>query len=547
MTIDTLIIGSGVVAAAISQRLLSARPDMSILILEAGQKVKLQDQRLWQDFVVNGLSYSKLPYAKYNDLPFPDRDQQGENVNIGSTVVPLSGSRVITYGGSTIHWGGWSFRLKREDFRMKTNTDTGIDWPFDYDVLEPYYCQAEDYIGVAGDSADEHPSSSHPYPFPVYPYTYEDQPVKAALTALNWSFSHVPIARHGIKNTTALQAPCKTTGTCKYCPFGARYAAPNFLDDMLQWGDYPNLEVRIDAVVDVINVDAKDHVTGVTYRDQSTGEDVTVEARRVIVAAGAIESPKLLLRSRSSFWPQGIGNDHDLVGRYFVTHPYFIFSATIDKNSRNGQAEMDFPTLCSRHFDSPEEQAKGKFILVNPPSSPTPLVNQKTMNIIEMMQSGMTREEILAAMVGPAQVQIHGMLEIPSERHNRVMNLESCNRMGLLETVVDYSKSPDFKHRMSEITARVDELFKQLNATPRGNPYISWRADHSACTCRMATSPEEGVTDENLKVFGVKNLYVCSNAVFPNTGAINPTLTLTALSLRLGDHLIQDDSQGGRS
>ncbi|PPS29085.1 glucose-methanol-choline oxidoreductase [Pseudomonas amygdali pv. morsprunorum] len=537
MNTDVLIIGSGVAATAVANRLLQSDPNRAILIIEAGTRVKMQDQVLWDDFMVSGSSYSKLPYFKYNDLDYPERDAPGENLNVGATVVPLAGSRVMTYGGSTIHWGGWSFRLKPEDFKLKSNTGQGADWPIDYAELEPFYNQAECYIGVSGDSENQDPPRSAPYPFPAFPYTLEDQPAYRAMNSLGLSTANVPIARHGSTNTTSRHAPCKTTGTCKYCPFGARYAAPNFLDDMANWGNFPNFRVIDNCVVEDVIMSSRNRASGVTYIDKMTGQRSTVEASTVIVAGGAIESPKLLLRSHSEHWPNGVGNDHDLVGRYFVTHPYFVFSATVDNNPKRLLTEMDFPTLCSRYFDSPQEQAKGKFILINPPTSFTPLVNGKTMGVAQMMQNGMSREDIESAVKGSAQVQIHGMLEIPSDYTNRVKNLDTRNRIGLPETLVDYSQSQDFNARMQEIGVHVGRIFEGMDATVSAPPSISWRADHSACTCRMSDSEQEGVIDKDLKVFGVDNLYVCSNASFPNTGAINPTLTLTALALRLGEHL----------
>jgi choline dehydrogenase-like flavoprotein len=537
MNTDVLIIGSGVAASALANRLLQANPHRAILILEAGTKVKMQDQALWDDFMVSGGSYSKLPYYKYNDLNYPERDAPGENINVGATVVPLAGSRVMTYGGSTIHWGGWSFRLKAEDFKMKSNTGQGADWPIDYAELEPFYSQAECYIGVSGDSENQDPPRSAPYPFPAFPYTLEDQPAYRAMQALGIKTANVPIARHGITNTTSHHAPCKTTGTCKYCPFGARYAAPNFLNDMTNWGNFPNLSVMDNCVVEEVIMASRNRASGVACLNKMTGQRLTIEANTVIVAGGAIESPKLLLRSCSDHWPNGVGNDHDLVGRYFITHPYFVFTATINSNPERLQPEMDFPTMCSRDFDSPQEQAKGKFILINPPSSFTPLVNGKTLSIAQMMQNGMLPQDIENAVTGPAQVQIHGMVEIPSEYKNRVMNLDTRNRMGLQETIVDYSQSEEFNTRMQEIGAHVGRIFEEMGATLAGPPSVSWRADHSACTCRMSENEQEGVIDKNLKLFGVDNLYVCSNAAFPTTGAINPTLTLTALALRLGEHL----------
>jgi choline dehydrogenase-like flavoprotein len=363
------------------------------------------------------------------------------------------------------------------------------------------------------------------------------------MVSCGWKAENVPIARHGITDTASRHAPCKTTGTCKYCPFGARYAAPNFLNDMLNWGNYPNLRVMDQCSVEEVLMVDRATARGVRCRDLRSGAEYSIGARTVVIAGGAIESPKLLLRSANDHWPQGVGNDRDLVGRYFVTHPYFIFSGTIPSNPQRLQTEMDFPTLCTRQFDSAEEQAKGKFILVVPPSATQSLVNGSAMTIAQMMQAGMGPAEIDAAVVGPAQVQIHGMLEIPSEYGNRVTNLDKRNRIGLWQTTVKYSKSRDFDQRMTEIGQTVHQLFAAMGATLSGPPSISWRADHAACTCRMAERPEDGVVDRDLKVFGVNNLYVCSNAVFPNTGAINPTLTLTALALRLGQHLNQTTAQ----
>jgi choline dehydrogenase-like flavoprotein len=528
MKVKTLIIGSGVAATALANRLLAHDRNADILLLEAGQKVKMKDSVIWHDYVVSG----RLPYTQYYDLPYPDRDRAGENVNAGRTTIPLEGARAFTYGGSTIHWGGWCFRLKPEDFALNRNAGYSLDWPFAYDELEPWYCAAEHYIGVSGDSQDATVPRSQGYPFPAFPYTLEDEPVASAMDTLGIGYSHLPIARHGITDTVSRHAPCQTTGTCKYCPFGARYSANNFLDDMLLWGDYPNFRVRLHSVVEQIVVSAKGRAAGAIVRDAQTGERLTIEADTVIVAAGTIESSKLLLRSTSTFWPNGIGNDHDLVGRNIVTHPYFIFTASLPANPLRLQAEMNFPTLVSRHFDSPTEQAKGKFILVNPPDG-------SSVNLLTQMQAGVQGADLDRYVTGPTHVQLHGMLEVFSEAGNRVANSHKTNRMGLPETFVDYSQAPSFTQRIHEIQSHVERVFETMGATLTGAPSISWRADHAACTCRMSDSPDQGVTDLNLRVHGMENLYVCSSAVFPNTGAVNPTLTLTALALRLGEHLGQ--------
>lgn len=526
MNVETLIIGSGVAAAAISQRLLESDPGASILLLEAGERVKTKDFGIWEHYLVTG----RLPYDGNRDLDYPQRDSPGENSSIGKTAMPLLGARLFNYGGSTMHWGGWSFRLKPEDFHLRTNTGQGGDWPFGYDVLEPYYGQAEHYLAVSGNSSDQTVPRSTDYPFPAFPFTLQDQPLARACETLGISYSNLPIARRGVSEAPTRHAPCHTTGTCKYCPFGARYVASNYIDDIRTWNDYRNFDIRLGAVVEDVVMSQKDTAVAVNYVDRRSGDTVRIEAERIIVAAGTIESAKLLLRSTSVQWTNGVGNGGDQVGRNLITHPYFVYTGMRPDNPLKLQPELDFPTFTSRHFDSEEEQAAGKFMLVNPPDTVPVALAAK-------MQAGFNRAELDSHVNGPLPVQVHGMVEVFGRHDNRVSNLARRNHIGLLETAVDYSADPGFQARMSEIKGTVQKIYQAMGASLADDASVSWRADHAASTCRMSDDPNDGVVDAGLRVHGTTNLYVCSNAVFPAIGAINPTLTLTALALRLADDL----------
>jgi choline dehydrogenase-like flavoprotein len=526
MKVDTLIVGTGVAATALTLRLLEKDPEKSILLLEAGTRLKTKDFGVWTNYVVT----NKLPYDPTYDLDYPERDVPGENMSIGGTEMPLQAGRAFVYGGSTMVWGGWSFRLKPEDFYLKTNTGEGLDWAFDYDALEPYYCQAEDHLAVSGDSNDKTVPRTKPYPFPQFPFTLEDQPIAQAMEKLGVAYSHLPIARRGISDIPSRHAPCQTTGNCKYCPFGARYVACNYMDDAREWNDYPNLQIRLGAVVMAIRMANKRRAAGLTYRDTATGEIVSVDAERIIVAAGTIESAKLLLRSKSSDWSAGLGNDSDMVGRHIITHPYFIFKGSIPLNPLGLQPEMDFPTLCSRHYDSPEEQAAGKFILINPPDT-------VGISLSTWMKNGETRDKMDRTITGAQELDVHSMMEVFGRFNNRVSNLPKLNRLGMPQTCVDFTQDPTFTRRVGELQAHVAKIVRAMGGSLTMKPTVSWRCDHAASTCRMSVDPAQGVVDGDLRIHGTDNVYVCSNAVFPNIGAINPTVTVTSLALRLGDHL----------
>ena len=527
MNAEIVIVGSGVAAAAVADRILKSKPSTSILILEAGGKVKMKEFSLYQNYVATG----GLPYNEYYDEAPPTRGCSGENRFTGNTAMSLQGSRLMMYGGSTVHWDGYSFRFKPEDFRLHSNTGQGIDWPLSYDDLEPYYCQAENFLGVSGDSNDPSVPRSQGYPFDAFPYSLEDTLAIQSFESLGLEYSHLPIARHGITDTTSPTAPCQTTGTCLYCPFGARYNAANTLDDMRTLNDYPNLSVMTNAVAEEVIMDSKSRARGVLFFDKNTGEKITVEAGTVIIASGTVESPKLLLRSVSSFWEHGVGNDHDLVGRNIITHPWITFETTLESNPLHLQPEMAFPTLVSRHYDSEEEQAEGKYILINPPSTPV-------INLAQAMQDGKTREEIDAMVSGQTTIQFNAMFEIFSQHDYRVTNLNRISHLGMVESQLNFNVTPLISNRMNQVEATVAGIFKEMGATGPVSTDASWGAHHATCTTRMSDSPELGVVDENLRVHDVENVYVCSNASFSTLSAVNPTLTLVALSLRLGDWLV---------
>jgi len=524
--VDTVIVGSGVVAAAISQHLLEKNPSASILILEAGDRIKTKDFALWDQYLIT----SKLPYEMCRDLDYPTRDAPGENASQGTTRIPLLGARLFVYGGSTLHWGGWSFRLKPEDFRLNSLAREAIDWPIDYDTLEPYYSKAECYLAVSGDSSDQTVPRKMPYPFRPFPFTLQDQPLIGALEQLKYTYGNLPIARRGVNGKPSRHAPCQTTGTCKYCPFGARYAAGDYIDDIREWNDYPNFDIKLGCVVESILTASKQRASGVVYTEKRTDQRITVETNTVIVAGGTIESAKLLMRSKTADWPLGIGNDTDLVGRHFITHPYFIFTGSIPANTLRLQPEMNFPTLVSRHFDSEAQQKKGKFVLVNPPDT-------VQVGLASKMQAGFSRSEIDTYLAGRLPLRVHGMVEVFGRPDNRIEGLQQRNHIGLPQTSVTYSADEDFEQRKREITAEVTKIYSAMGAELTDAPSFDWRADHAACTCRMSSDPSTGVVNANLQVHGMDNLFVCSNAVFPNLGAVNPTLTLTALALRLAAFL----------
>ena len=511
-----LIVGSGVAGCLVAEQLLAK--DMGpVTMLEAGPPIKMRDRRTWLDYVMSG----RLPYDHLSDTA-------SDYETTGDQPWRIEGGRLIVRGGSTLHWGGWCPRMKPEDFHLASNIGKGgLDWPFSYDDLEPFYGRAEHYLQVAGDSKNQNPPRKQPYLFQAPPYSLLDQDMMVALDRMKVGYEHMAIARNGtpINNFSA----CMTTGTCYYCPVGGRFTGDQPLTRLRALEKF---SMKTDAPVTELLTDGK-RITGAKYLNLKTGKSHKVEALTVIVCAGALETPKLLLASKNKHWPQGVGNTHDQVGRHLIANPYFYVRGAKETNPKQLQEEVYFPTLCSRHWDSPEEQRHGKFIL-NRGEAPD-------LKPGALMAQGKTRQDLDAMASGAHVVEIQSAMQTFSYKENRITLAEGTTRFGLRRSKIEMPVDVLGKKRRKTIHKHMSKVlegmgYKMLDGEAGAGVYPQ-RGDHAMSTCRMSKTPDQGVVDTNLKVHGTDNLYLVSNAVFPSGAAANPTLTLAALTFRFMDHL----------
>jgi choline dehydrogenase-like flavoprotein len=507
-----VIVGSGVVGSVVAESILSAGLG-TVTMLEAGPEIPMANAADWFNLVTG----SPAPYEKCYD-------QTGDYASVADTPQDkwqITGGRVLGRGGSTLHWGGWVPRFMPEDFQYHTNTGQGLDWPYGYIALEPYYCAAETFLGVSGDSSDQNPPRSQNYPYSAAPYPLMMQPIMTAMEALGMTYAHMPVSRYG-KGATD-RTPCRTTGTCKYCPISARYTGDQSLDSLSAQSDF---SLILNAPAKEITMSDRNTVSGVTYVDTTTGQSTTLEADYVFVCAGALETPKLLQNSTSTWWPSGVGNDHDLVGRYLMASPYFFAMGTIAQNPQKIQSELGFPTLSSRYYDTEEYQKKGgKFYFNTDYAHPN-------LKISDLMAHGQTTAQIQTAATGAMQFQIQGTMAAIPNYDNRVSSEAGTTRFGLPKTYID-TPVPLYDEAQSKVYLQaMENILEKIGCTGVSSGGYPQRGDHAMGTCRMAACADQGVVDENWKVFDMNNLYVMGNATFPSMGAANPTLTLVAATFK---------------
>lgn len=519
---EYVMIGSGVAAVTVARHLLASGASGSILILEAGPRVERADRRGWWNYVLT----ERKPYDYCYDV-------EGENETVGDIKWGYDGARIMGYGGSTGHWGAWCLRYKPEDFHLKSNTGEGGDWPIGYDDLHPYYEQAEHYLSVCGDPNESWNANrkDQPFPRPDFGQTEADGMMLEAFVKCGIEPGKMPMARF---------RKCMTTGTCKYCPVNARFTAHDVLDELVRDPRYQGkVTVRCLSPVTRLATDGKRRIGAVDYLDLATGDEKRVTADRFILAAGTYESAKLLMASQSSEHPAGVGNGRDLVGRFIVSHSFLRVRGTIPTNPNRWVQELDFPTLMSRSFDTPEQQEDGKIFLFKNRALPNT-------DIANLMIAGKTRDEIRAVLSGPMTFELQAFYEEKGQYANRLTALSGKNRFGLPLTRIEFLRHPKFHERTQKQLGLMRPVLEAMDARNIGTFVDDPGGHHATSTCRMGKDESEGVTDSDMKVFGIDNLWVCSNAAFPNCAAVNPTLTLTAMAMRLGDHLSGSPYHGSK-
>jgi choline dehydrogenase-like flavoprotein len=525
---DVLIIGSGPAGAAVADTLLKSPRQPSVLMLEAGRPVPMGDERKWWDFLLRN-----------KEVPYKDRgDYESDFRCGGSQKMDLKGSRLFAVGGTSLHWGAWMPRFQPEDFRLRSSAGIGMDWPISYNEIEPYYCKAEHFSQVAGDSTEKRPWRSRPFLFEAPPFNVSDGVVIRALCKLGFGYSHYPVCRNRESieyrdprsGTPYTAKKCESYGTCKYCPVEARYSSDQTVKRLLEW--YPQqFKVLTGASARKILMSNKRKACALEYFDDSLQQLRRIEFSKLIIAAGAIESPKLLLASRSRNWPQGIGNDSRHVGRNITAHLVITAIGVRPSNPEQAFNEVNFPTLACRHFDSEQEQPNGKMLIYREHSLPT-------VDFAGHMKNGKSLNELSGALKGAHAFELDGFVEEFSHCASRVGLANGFTRFGTYRTEIVYHEHEKTRVSAERHLCTLARILDCMGCCSIEKKPLPRRADHLMSSCRMSRYDRDGVVDENLCVHGTDNIFVCSNAVYTSGAAANPSLTLVALAIRLGEHLL---------
>lgn len=524
MTESTVaIVGSGVAATAIAVQLTEKGHD--VVIFEKGPEYPYPHATQFQERIK--YLYNNPRWALAADL---------KRITLsGDYSQDFDGERGMVVGGSATHWHGMTPRMIPSDFRTRTLYGFGDDWPISYDEIESYYCSAETFLGISGTDADNPfaPPRSRPFPLPPFELGYGDRILAERLRERGIILHTTPQAR--ARHPYDGRPGCHNFGTCAVCPIGARYS-PNHHLLRLQAGGL--CRVMTNTSVRRIALDAGGRARAVVYQPNDAAAEIEHAAKVIIVAAGAIESARLLLLSTDERHPDGIGNGGGQVGRNLTFHHTWFGAIQYKKKFFPGRVGP----VTAQTYQYREPPMRGKHGGVKVAFSADSVFPRSVFfEDDEIRDSG---EDVLNDLKLQLNTRFIGLsAETVTSDQKRVTLSEESDRFGDPFAHVQYESSP-FDYESHRFAQNIFQTFAQAtNGTPVAMNSVHEYSSgaHHMGTCRMGRDARDSVVDAFGRVHGVPNLIVAGSSVFVGTsGAANPTLTLVALALRTADYISRE-------
>jgi len=463
---DVIAIGSGFASSFFIYRYLqSAAPNVRVLILERGAEG--QEQKMQ---TANSGSFSSKNHEKQWLF-------------------------TLGLGGGSNCWWACTPRFLPNDFNSFSLYGVGVDWPFSYAELEPYYSQAEIIMSVSGPDYNGLYPRSRPYPQPPHKFSSIDEVFKQAYPD---SFFQQPTAR--ARAATRTRPKCCASGICHRCPINAKFMINNDLAELFK---DPRVEVRIGCEVDEI-IHSGSIATGVRYLTSEL-EGHQVNADLIVLGANGIFNPFLLMKS---------GLKHKKLGRGITDQISQYVYVDLD-----GLEGYDGSTSVTGHgymlYDGEHRKKHAPCLM-------------ETSNVLQSLrlERGKYRQ----------RVNLKFIFEDLSKTENYV-RIDPLNE-NIPEVV--YTGYSDYTQRgIDNMKVVLPELLSALPVESIHHQGDKNKTEaHIHSTTLMGREPAQSIVDENQVHHKVRNLIVVGSSVFPTAPPANPTLTLSALSLRAADKLV---------
>jgi choline dehydrogenase-like flavoprotein len=511
---DVIVIGSGAGGGTLVHNL--APTGKRILLLERGDYVR-RERENWDSRSVNleGRYQTKEVW----------KDSRGRDLH------PHTNYAV---GGNTKFYGAALFRLRKEDFgELRHHGGVSPAWPITYDELEPYYARAERMYHVHGNRGEDptDPVASGPYPHPAVSHEPRLQQLAEDFQRSGFRPFHTPLGIQ-IDEKNPNRSQCIRCATCDGFPCLVRAKSDAQVLGVDPALEFPNVSLLTNAFVEQLETTASGRaVSKVVVRRNGEREEYT--GGIVVVAAGAINSAALLLRSANDRHPNGLANGSGVVGRHYMGHVNSVLMAV---------SKCPNPTIFQKTLSVND-------FYFGTPEFPYPMGHISFVGKLDGV-----------ALSAGAPVIAPGFTLDLMARHSLDFWLTSEdlpdpeNRVTLdAQGNIVLSYEPNNEEGHTRLIAKLKQLMNEQRTCPihgrqchqglfSRNLYVKERIPlagvaHQNGTIRFGTDPKSSALDRDCKAHELDNLYVVDASFFPSSGAVNPALTIMANALRVGDHL----------
>jgi choline dehydrogenase-like flavoprotein len=520
---DILIIGAGASGSVAAARL--AEEGFRVVCLEQGDHV---DRRAiptarpeWELLIQKQWSLDPNVRGLPSDYPINTQN---------SDIAPLMFNGV---GGSTVMYGAHWMRLLPSDFRMRSLDGVGDDWPLDYEELVPYYERIDSQVGVSGLKGDPaYPAGREP-PLPPLPIGKIGRVAARGMEAMGWHWwpGSNAIASRAYRNLAA----CTLRGTCDWgCPEGAKASF-----DRTHWpiALAGGADLITGARVRELPVDKRGLVTGAVYVDRN-GREHFQPAGVVMLAANGIGTPRLLLLSTSTQFPDGLANSSGLVGRRLMMHPYAQVVGVFEEDLASWVGPWGQLIYSLQFYETDEALPflRGAKWAAMPLGGP----------LITLEECAMGRDDVWGADFHSnmrrwfGHTFFWGMMadDLPVETNTVTLDEQLTDADGIPAPKVTYTVSENSRQILEFNMARAREALEAAGAIETMSNVVRETGWHLLGTARMGNDPATSVVDPWGRSHDVANLYIIDGSVFVTGGGLNPTATICALALRSVEHLI---------
>jgi choline dehydrogenase-like flavoprotein len=426
-------------------------------------------------------------------------------------------------GGSTVHFAMVSLRFRPEWFKSRSLLGYGADWPLDWRDMWGWYAKAERALSISGPTRYPWGPKRPAYPYRAHEINGAGDLLARGCEAMGIDWTPTPLAT--VSAPHGKSPPCVYRGFCRFgCSTNAKQSQlVTFIPKAIGAG----AEIRDLAMVGRIETDRHGRASGVHYIRE--GRWRFQKARNVVVAGYAIETPRLLLASADAQHPDGLANTSGLVGKNLMVQSNQAVFGVMEDEVRWYKGPPSLTITEHWNYDDRKNFHGGYCWMAQ---GPLPIEWVGIQTSARGLWGQALRDEMEKY---NHQVGLKMVGEMLPNEANRVTLDEETDQYGLKVARITYGWGDNDKamiaHALDQMQTSLElvgakELFRQTNDT-----------NHLAGTARMGFDARTSVVNSDCRSWDIPNLWVCDGSIFPTTGGVNPSLTITAIAMRTASRI----------